>query len=208
MAKKKKKRKRVSVRLAKRKHAGKITEPYQIMDAVIGDKRADLKEASLKIGIAWNTGWREDADGHTILGKCSKRKDLDRELTDFDFIISLNEDVWPHLEDGQKYRLIWHELCHAELKYDNDGSVLKDDKDRIVCRIRSHDIREFKEIAAEYGTDEDFNKVAKATVNDAKRPLLNPPDETKPNQKATSKKKTTKKSRTVGSMQKTVTATE
>ncbi len=209
MAGSKKKRKRVPVRLAKRQHVGKTTEPYKLMDEIMAERRLDLKKVGVKIGIAWHSGWRPDADGHLQLGNCSKRQDLERELNNYDFIISLNEKVWPHLNSGQKYRLVWHELCHAELKYDSDGSVLKDDRDRIVCRIRAHDIQEFKELAGAYGTDEDFNATGKAALNDAQRPLFNQAGkEAKPDQKTTNNKRSTKKQRTVASMQKTVTATE
>ncbi len=70
MAKSEKKRKRVPVRLAKRLHGGKTTEPYELMDKIIGEKRSDLQKAGVKIGIAWNSGWRPDADGHLQFGNC------------------------------------------------------------------------------------------------------------------------------------------
>ncbi len=72
------KRKKVTTELAPRMNAGKVTEPYRIMDAIIKTDRADLKP--LKLCIAWRSGWRKDADGVLKLGQFRKRSELDREL--------------------------------------------------------------------------------------------------------------------------------
>ena len=208
------KRKRVTVRLAKRKGAGgRATEPYQILEWVLKNKRDDLLKAKVKIVIAFTKAWQSDADKHLKLGSCAKRKDIDREMIDCDFLITLNDNVWPSMSADEKQRLIYHELLHAEIKYDSDGSTLKDDRGRVVTRIRQHDFEEFREIIEQYGTETDFAAVAIAASNDSKRPLLHLNDKTKAEQKpdqsqSRRKKKSTKKKRTVRSMQETVTATE
>jgi len=166
----KKKRKRVTVQFLERMHAGKITQPYEIVGRLIKAERADLKD--VKIGIAWRLGWRADADGVLTLGQCRKRGDLDRELDDFDFIIMLNKDAWPTLSDEHKERLIFHELEHAQLSLDSNGDPKKNDRGRIVCRIRKHDFAEFRSVVKKYGLKDDLSKLAQASINDSNRPLL------------------------------------
>jgi len=172
VAEKKKKRKRVTVQVLKRKHQGKVTEPYRIMEQLIASEHGDLK--GTKIVIAWRIGWRIDANGHLRLGQCRKRGDLDRELDSFDFVILLNKEAWPGMNDSQKVALIDHELCHAQVVVDADGEPKKDDRGRFVCRIRKHDIEEFRDIVDRHGLyTDDLAAIAQAAVNDANRPLLN-----------------------------------
>ena len=168
---KEKRRKRVTVRLVPEKHAGQITEPYRILAEIRKKDHAHLEEA--KIGLAWRIGWKADTDKHLKLGQCRKRGDLDRELDSFDFIIMLNDEAWPSLNDAQKRALIDHELCHAALSLDSDGSQKYNDRDRLVCRIKKHDVEEFRCIVDRHGLwTQDLEEIAKAAINDAKRPLL------------------------------------
>ena len=86
--------------------------------------------------------------GHTQ--ECKKASDLDRDLHQFDFIIILNRETWEAFSEEQRAALLDHELCHAEVKY-NDGQVEFDDRGRIVYRIRKHDIEEFSEVVSRNG---------------------------------------------------------
>jgi len=177
-------------------HAGKVTQPHEIIERIIKTDRADLKD--VKIGIAWRLGWRADADKVLTLGVCRKRGDLDRELDDYDFIIMLNKEAWPTLSDEHKERLIFHELEHAQLSMDSNGEPKKNDRGRFVCRIRKHDFSEFRSVVKKYGLKDDLSKLAQASINDSKRPLLT----------EMTKGKKTKKAGGEKSMQKTVTETE
>ncbi len=168
---KEKKRKKVTVRLLKREHAGEVTEPYRIMEELIAKTHTHLADAS--IVIAWRKGWRPDADNHVRLGQCRKRGDLDRELDKFDFVILINEEYWAGLNDDHKRALIDHELCHAQIVYDSDGEPKRDDRNRLVCRIRKHDVEEFRDVVQRHGLyTADLAEIAKAAINDAQRPLL------------------------------------
>lgn len=166
------KRKRVMVKFIERRveHTGLVTEPYRIMEEVIKTRRADLKD--VKIGIAWRIGWRPDSDGRRTLGQCRKRGDLDRELDAWDFIILLNEDAWPTFKDRPKERLIFHELGHAQIVSDTNGQPKRDDRGRLVTRIRKHDIQDFRDVVEIYGWEEDLNELAERGIADAQRPLL------------------------------------
>jgi hypothetical protein len=167
-----KKRKKVTVRIIKEKHAGEITEPHRLLNEIREKNHGHLKEA--KIGLAWRSGWRSDADGHTKMGQCRKSSDLDREMyAGFDFVILLNEEAWGGLNTAQKTALIDHELCHAALSMDSNGEPKYNDRDRLCCRIKKHDCEEFKAIVERHGLwTQDLADIAAAAINDAKRPLL------------------------------------
>jgi len=166
-----KKRKKVTVQLLKRVHAGEVTEPYRLMEELRDRDHGHLADA--KIGIAWRLGWRSDPDGHLRLGQCRKRTDLDRELDGFDFMLLLNKEAWPQLNDGQKRALIDHELCHAQIVIDSDGHPKRNDRDRLVCRIKKHDTEEFRAVVERHGLwTADLEQIARAAINDANRPLL------------------------------------
>jgi hypothetical protein len=160
----------VTVQLVERMHAGKVTEPYKIMEDIIKRERADLKD--VKIGIAWRKGWRSDADGVLPLGRCKKRGDLDRELDDYDFILLLNAEAFPKMNAANKRRLIYHELEHAQLSLDTNGDPKRDDRGRLVTRIRKHDIEDFRSVVAAFGWEDNLSELAKAAIADAERPLL------------------------------------
>jgi hypothetical protein len=166
------KRKKVTVRIIKEKHAGETTEPHKLLAEIRREEHAHLAEA--KIGLAWRCGWRSDTDGHMKLGQCKKSSDLDREMyVGFDFVILLNEEAWPTLNAEQKAALIDHELCHAALSMDANGKPKFNDRDRLCCRVKKHDVEEFRCIVERHGLyTQDLAAIATAAINDAKRPLL------------------------------------
>lgn len=166
---KEKKGKRVTVKLIARKIGEKITETYKIMEGLIKTDRADLKD--LKIGMAWRLGWRADPYGVLTLGQCRKRGDLDRELDDYDLVILLNAEAYPALQDREKERLIYHELMHAQIVTYADDQPKKNDRGRIVLRIRKHDISAFRSELQKYG-DENLSEIAKIRIVDADSPLI------------------------------------
>jgi hypothetical protein len=166
-----KKRKKVTVRLLKRMHAGEVTEPYRIMEKLLETEHGHLD--GVKFAIAWRLGWRADADGRLELGKCRKRGDLDRELDAFDFVILLNDEAWPTLSAVEKRALVDHLLCHAKVVVDADGEPKQDDRGRLVCRIKKHEIEEFRAVIDRHGLyTADLSAIVQANINDSKRPLL------------------------------------
>lgn len=171
---KEKKRKRVTVKLIHREVGGKVTEPYKIMESIVKTERADLKRA--RIGMAWRSGWRPDPHGVLKLGQCKKRGDLERELAEYDFIILLNEESFQHLKSEEKRRLIFHELMHAEIVTEAGEDKL-DDRGRLVCRVRKHDVEDFREVVKQFGWQEDLSQIAQQRNADASRPLLDGQEE-------------------------------
>lgn len=174
--------KKVTTRLAARLHGGETTEPYRMMEAIVAQHRTDLKEA--KIAIAWRKGWRRNADGFLQMGACKKRGDLDRELAAYDFVLLLNEDAWPALSEAQRERLIFHELEHAQIKLDDNGEQARDERGRLVCRVRKHDFEEFRSVVEKYGLGENLADVAEHAMAAAKTPLFVGAKATKAKRKA------------------------
>jgi hypothetical protein len=173
-----KKQKRVTTKLIQHDEGGKVKEAYRIMEEFIKTDRPDLKD--LHIGLAWRFGWRPDPYHNLRLGQCKKRGDLDRELDMYDFIILLNGEAFPNLKDEEKRRLVLHELMHAQIETDDQGHPKLNDRGRVVCRIRRHDIEDFREVVRKFGWKEDLSKIAQERLEDAKEPLFQQANGPKP----------------------------
>lgn len=88
-------------------------------------------------------------------------------------MILLNDTAWDGLTTSQREALIDHELCHAAIVLDDDGQPKKDDRGRLVCRIKKHDMEEFRAVVERHGLwTADLEQIAQAAMNDANRPLL------------------------------------
>jgi len=171
--KKKKKRKKITTKFLPRKHAGKITGPYRIMEDLIGAYHPHLIDA--KIAICWRLGWTEDPDGWIKLGQCKKGSDLDRALHHYDFVVLLNHEVWnaADFSDEKKRAVVDHELCHAAVVVDRNGEPKTDEAGRTCYRIRKHDVEEFREIVARHGSyKRQIEAFAAAIAEKASRPLI------------------------------------
>lgn len=171
---KKKKAKAVNVQVIARELAkGGVNEIYLMMDELVGQHHPHLAEA--KIALAWNLSWKADPDGRLILGKCKKVGDLDRQLHGFDFVILLNKEAWERSEftTAMKRGLMDHELCHAQVKLDNNDDVMKDEDGKIVYRIKKHSLEEFREIVARHGIwKDDIRAFISTALKAARTPLL------------------------------------
>lgn len=156
--------KKVSYQFIDRKsQAGKTL--YPMLEDIVEKHHEELN--GVRFALAWNLSWKPDPDGRVTLGKCKKASDLDRELYPYDFVIILRREFIEagEVTDEQRRALIDHELCHAAVKFGNDGEPLYDERDRIVTRIRKHDLEEFACIADRYGCwKRDLEVFAKALI--------------------------------------------
>jgi Putative phage metallopeptidase len=131
---------------------GHIGEPmYELLAELVTSHHEDLEHA--RIALAWCTSWKPDVDGRVTLGKCKKASDLDRELSQWDFIILLRKSFWTNerVTLAQRRALLDHELCHAAVKLDGNGEPVEDERGRRVYRLRKHDIEEFVAIVERHG---------------------------------------------------------
>ena len=131
---------------------GDVGRPmYALLDELVSEYHDDLERA--RIALAWCTSWKSDVDGHITIGKCKRASDLDRELAAFDFVILLSQHFWTgnFTKPTQRRALLDHELCHAAVKYDEQGEPKTDAKGRTIYRTRKHDIEEFEAIVERHG---------------------------------------------------------
>ena len=114
---------------------------YETLRELIAKHHDHLAEA--RIALVWRAGWKKSKDGQIILGKCKKASDYDRTFAEYDFVILLNEKVYPSLSGKQQLALLDHELCHAAVRFDKHGNS--------KYRIRKHDLEEFRSVVERHG---------------------------------------------------------
>ena len=136
---------------------------------------AHLAEA--RIVLAWKDDWQPDPDGRVILGRCAKVADRDKLLHGYDFIILLNRDAVtatePKMTEDQKRALLDHELCHAEVKRDQEDKLVKDAEGNIKYRVRKHTIEEFHEVVERHGFyKSDIESFVRTAMQSKDAPLL------------------------------------
>jgi hypothetical protein len=185
-------RKKTTLRKIGRKHAGKIVQPYAIMERLIGevDQFAPLKNA--KIVIVWKSGWRPTKDEILRHTQIRKLTELEREIwgDQYDLCMLLHRELWQsgRFTDEEREMDIFHELLHPVAEIDDKtGDQKKDDKGRLCWRLRNHPIQRFPEEIDRYGlekvlnldedamtaVDDELSQAdAQAEENDQKRPLL------------------------------------
>lgn len=142
-----------------------LDEPEYEMMAKIR-KRHHYHTRKAKIALAWRIALKPDSDGHLLLGKCIKASDLQRELSEYDFVILLNKEVWEDKKFGHKRQkaLLDHELCHVAQVYKH-GKRVKNNHGKYVFRTRKHDVEEFSEIVDRHGIwKHDLEVFAKALL--------------------------------------------
>lgn len=150
-----------------------LSEPYALMKEIRGLHHWDTRDAN--IALAWRIDTKPDIDGHLVLGKCVKASELQRELVDWDFVIVLNKEVWddPGFTTDKKKALLDHELCHAEVAFDDEGPKF-DAKGRKLWRIRKHDIEEFQAVIARHGCyKRDLERFAEVLIARKQSTLFN-----------------------------------
>ena len=185
-------RKKTTLRKVNRKHAGKIVQPYAIMERLIAEveQLEPLKKA--KIIIVWKSGWMSTKDEILKHAQIRKLSELEREIwgDEYDLCMLLHRELWQsnRFTEEEREMDIFHELLHPVPEVDDKtGEQKKDDRDRLVWRLRNHPIQRFPEEIDRYGIDkvlrldetareavdeESSREEAIAEENDAKRPLL------------------------------------
>lgn len=145
---------------------------YEMMSKIRKHNHSGIRKA--KIALMWLLKVRPDKDGHLLLGRCKKASDFQRELSEYDFVILLNKQMWEHPKFGHKRQkaLLDHELCHAAQSYDGEGHRIKNKRGKYVFRTRKHDIEEFKEIVERHGLyKSDLEEFAKSLMKGMKKRL-------------------------------------
>jgi len=174
------KRTPVKMRPIVRKHQGKVTEPWKILERLIAEvpEFEHLKAANVK--LYWSKDWKADVDGIATGAQVCKASEIDRLLVEEgggdtpDVFIKLPEKQWPALDDTEKDHRLFHELCHVKPAKDANGDQKRDSKGRWLWRLARHPITAFHEEIKRYGVDRVLGhnaEVVKA-IEEAERPLL------------------------------------
>lgn len=176
------KEKRVPIKLrpVARKHAGKITEPYRIMERLLDECDEFEPIKSAKIRLYWRKDWQADVDGVIVGAACAKASDRERLLAEehgesVDLVILLPEKAWPTLDDTEKEHRLYHELCHFAPALDSNGDQKKDEKDRPQWRLKRHPIVAFGSEVKRYGVDRvlGHNEIMLDAAEASDMPLFN-----------------------------------
>lgn len=168
-------RKSVKVKLLERKHGGKVTTPYKLMEELIATVQDHSQLKSAKIAIAWRFGAKADIDGRLWLGQTRKGSDLDRALHGFDFVLILNHEVWNSaaFSEAQMVALIDHELSHCAPLCDKDGGQVIDEEGRKCWRTRKHLVEEFPGVIKRRGLwSENVRDLVAAAAEFEDKPIL------------------------------------
>lgn len=172
------KRVEVKLRPVLREHAGKVTEPYQILERLLEEcpEFKDLRVAQIK--LFWRKDWPVDADGVVTGAQAAKATESERLLAEanggaIDLKILLPEESWPTLEAIEKEHRIYHELCHFAPAKDAENGQKMDTKDRLLWRMRRHQIVAFHAEVARYGVERvlGHNEAMVKAVEAADRPM-------------------------------------
>jgi Putative phage metallopeptidase len=146
---------------------------YELLRMVRDKWHQEIDQA--KIALAFWKKVKADRDGILKLGRIHHTSELHRELAPWDFVILLNETVWmdPDFGDKQKKALLDHELCHATIATDKAGNARKDERGRLLYRMRRHDIEEFRAVVKRHGCYKaDLEEFARILLKKVDAPLL------------------------------------
>jgi hypothetical protein len=151
-------RKKTTLKKIERKHAGKITQPYAIMERLIDEVEAFEALKKARIIIVWKSGWKPTKDDILKHAQIRKLSELEREIwgDEYDLCMLLHRELWQlNGFTGEEREMdIFHELLHPVAEIDDKtGNQKKDDKNRLVWRLRNHPIQRFPEEIARYGID-------------------------------------------------------
>jgi hypothetical protein len=170
----------VKLRQVPRKHAGKITEPWAIMERLIAECECLEHLKVCKIRLWWQKDWKADVDGIATGAQVCKASELDRNLVEetngetVDVFIKLPERQWPSLDETEKEHRLFHELLRVMPAKDANGEQKMDSKDRLLWRIRRFPITAFHEEIDRYGVEKVIHHDAAISqaCSDADRPLM------------------------------------
>ncbi len=112
------------------------TSVYDSLHKIIGDSFPEL-EAAIFIVLFDNK--KRKSGGRYVIGRIKKANDelkalsMDKDGVMPDYILFLDKTIYDVLDDRDKDRIIFHELCHTEVVIDSDNQY----------RIKDHEIQSF-----------------------------------------------------------------
>ena len=84
----------VKIRQIERKHAGKVQEPWRILERLIGEVEAFGCLEPAKWVLLWRKDWKPDVDQVVTCAQVKRASEIDRTLAGFDLALMLPELAW------------------------------------------------------------------------------------------------------------------
>lgn len=102
---------------------------------------APLSAFKVKFLLVWRADHETDnATGRAIAGKASLLSNKTRDIYGYDFMITIARDLWKELSKKQRSRLMWHELFHCRVEFDDSGEAVLDNEGRLKLWLYYHDL--------------------------------------------------------------------
>jgi hypothetical protein len=150
--------------------------PYLIIDRYVANHHPHL--AQMNIAVNWHYSLKPGPDGKMILGSFKICSDLERQMHNFDGIMTLNYTWWHHptVQDSHREALVDHELCHPRVMMDEDAGAPKlDELGKIRYFNARHDIEDFEDVVTRHGLwKNDLERMARTMVEALERQNNNP----------------------------------
>lgn len=124
-----------------------ISEEYaKIAQEVIETEESLIDVRNSQATIVYLTSENKKTNkGKAVCGECEKVPDKYKWSIPADFTITVFLPNIEHFTEEQKRILIFHELLHVGVEFNNDGTE--------TYSVRPHNYEDFKEIIDRYGTD-------------------------------------------------------
>ena len=123
------------------------SEPFDIINELISTEFPYLSGA--KFEVVFDTKKRKSGD-RLVFGRVQSTNDLTKYLSadknnpdGADYIMYLDATLWENMEDADKKRLVYHELCHCNVDLDKKNPY----------KIKDHEIQMF-ESEIDYNADD------------------------------------------------------
>ena len=124
-----------------------IREEYAELAAQIIEEEESLRDISVSHAtiIYLGSDNEKKSKGKAVLGECEKISDKYKWGIPADFTITIFEKNIAGFTEERLKILLFHELLHIGIEFDEDGSE--------KYSVKPHDYEDFKEIIDRFGTD-------------------------------------------------------
>ena len=128
----------------------------ELAEKIIRARFAAIKENDIPIKYLFRSEAQTSQD-KIVAGRCIKQSDLQHSIHGFRYVIWIAADIWEELDDTQREALVYHELSHIRIEFD-------DEKQKVKYSTRKHEVEFFIDELETYGAWHDgLRKVVKVS---------------------------------------------
>lgn len=124
----------------------------------------------LRFLFVWRSEPRKSEEGEIIAAQAVRLPPQWRDIVGCDVEIEVARPIWKELSKNEKRRLIWHEINHVAIVYDDSGLPKRDGANRIRILLRRHDlnVRTFLDEIKRFGPTSEHRVKGAILVNGLK----------------------------------------